>query len=84
MPFIDSKITVKVSDEKKEVLKAKIGKAVSIIGKPESFLMVGFEDEYTLYFAGNKLPYRYIFLKMRLKIIQILLIKKKRGTWYSW
>ena len=42
MPFIDSKITVKVSDEKKEVLKAKIGKAVSIIGKPESFLMVGF------------------------------------------
>ena len=46
MPFIDSKITVKVSDEKKEVLKAKIGKAVSIIGKPESFLMVGFEDEY--------------------------------------
>ena len=55
MPFIDSKITVKVSDETKEVLKAKIGKAVSIIGKPESFLMVGFEDEYTLYFAGNKL-----------------------------
>ena len=55
MPFIDSKITVKVSEEQKEVLKAKIGKAVSIIGKPESFLMVGFEDEYSLYFAGNKL-----------------------------
>ena len=55
MPFIDSKITVKVSEEQKEVLKAKIGKAVSIIGKPESFLMVGFEDDYTLYFAGNKL-----------------------------
>ena len=33
MPFIDSKITVKVSDEKKEVLKAKIGKAVSGSGQ---------------------------------------------------
>ena len=53
MPFIDSKITVKVSDEKKEVLKAKIGKAVSIIGKPESFLMVGFEDEYIVAETNN-------------------------------
>ena len=55
MPFINSKITVKVSDEKKEILKAELGKAAAIIGKPESFLMVGFEDEYCLYFAGNKL-----------------------------
>ena len=55
MPFINSKITVKVSDEKKEVLKSELGKAAAIIGKPESFLMVGFEDEYCLYFAGNKL-----------------------------
>ena len=55
MPFVDSKITLKISDEKKETLKAKIGEAISIIGKPESYLMVGFEDDYTLYFAGNKL-----------------------------
>ncbi|SEQ23411.1 Macrophage migration inhibitory factor (MIF) [Lachnospiraceae bacterium NE2001] len=55
MPFVDSKITLKISDEKKEALKAKIGEAISIIGKPESYLMVGFEDDYTLYFAGNKL-----------------------------
>ena len=55
MPFIDSKISMKVSDEKKDVIKAELGKAASVIGKPESFLMVGFEDEYTLYFAGNKL-----------------------------
>ena len=55
MPFIDSKITVKVSEEKREKIKAELGKAAAIIGKPESFLMVGFEDEYSLYFAGNKL-----------------------------
>ncbi len=55
MPFIDSKITLKVSDEKREAIKARLGKEISIIGKPESFLMVGFEDEYCLYMAGNKL-----------------------------
>ena len=55
MPFIDSKISIKVSDEKKEKIKAALGQAASIIGKPESFLMVGFEDEYCLYFAGKKL-----------------------------
>ena len=55
MPFINSKITVKLSDEKKEAIKTKLGEAVQLIGKPESFLMVGFEDEYCLYFAGEKL-----------------------------
>lgn len=54
MPFIDSKITVSVSEEKKESLKTKLGQAVSIIGKPESYLMVGIDDNYSLYFAGQK------------------------------
>lgn len=55
MPFIDSKITVEVTPEKREVLKSELGKAVSILSKPESFLMVGFEDKYDLYMGGKKL-----------------------------
>lgn len=55
MPFIDSKITLPVSPEKKETIKTRLGKAVSIINKPESFLMVGIEDNYDLYMAGKKL-----------------------------
>ncbi len=55
MPFIDSKISVKVSDKKKEIIKAKLGEAASIIGKPERFVMIGFDDDYTLYFGGNKM-----------------------------
>ena len=55
MPFINSKVTLKMSDEKKDAVKAKLGKAAAIIGKPESYLMVGFEDEYCLYFAVEKL-----------------------------
>lgn len=55
MPFIDSKITLTVPEDKREVLKSELGKAVSILGKPESFLMVGFEDNYDLYMGGKKL-----------------------------
>lgn len=55
MPFIDSKITVSVSDEKKEKIKSEIGKAISILHKPESYLMVGINDNYDLWFAGEKL-----------------------------
>ena len=40
MPFIDSKITMKVSGEKKEAIKTELGQAVSILSKPESFHMV--------------------------------------------
>ena len=55
MPFIDSKITLPVTPEQKETVKSELGKAVSIINKPESFLMVGIEDNYDLYMAGKKL-----------------------------
>ncbi|MDS0524244.1 phenylpyruvate tautomerase MIF-related protein [Clostridium sp. SHJSY1] len=56
MPFIGSKVSVKISKEKEEVIKEKLGKAIELIpGKSEKFLMVGFEDEYSLYFAGEKL-----------------------------
>ena len=55
MPFIDSKITVSVSEEKKEKIKSEFGKAISILHKPESYLMVGINDSYDLWFAGKKL-----------------------------
>ena len=55
MPFIDSKITVPVTPEKKESIKSKLGQAISLLGKTETYLMVGFEDNYDLYLGGNKL-----------------------------
>ncbi|MBQ8210784.1 MAG: hypothetical protein IJZ35_09395 [Clostridia bacterium] len=55
MPFIDSKISVKVSDEKKESLKAKLGATMSILHKSETYLMVGINDGYDLWMGGNKL-----------------------------
>ena len=55
MPFINSKITVPVPQEKRDILKAEFGKAIAELGKTESYLMLGFEDNYDLYFAGKKL-----------------------------
>lgn len=55
MPFIDSKIAGKVTDEQKETIKSRLGKAVSILNKPESFLMVGIVDSYDLFMGGKKL-----------------------------
>lgn len=55
MPFIDSKITLPVSPEKREVIKSRLGQLAGILSKPESFLMVGIEDNYDLYMGGKKL-----------------------------
>lgn len=55
MPMIKVETTVSLSEEKRNVLKAEIGKAISILGKPESYLMINLVDQQDLYFGGNKL-----------------------------
>lgn len=55
MPFIDSKITGALTKEKKDTIKKRLGEAVSILGKSEGYLMVGFQDQYDLYLGGNEL-----------------------------
>lgn len=55
MPFIDSKITVPVTKDKKEVIKARLGQAISTLHKTEHYLMVGIESDYDLWLAGKKL-----------------------------
>lgn len=54
MPFIDSKITIPVSAERREKLKTELGKAISLLGKTEEYLMVGIQENYDLYMAGEK------------------------------
>lgn len=55
MPCIEVKTTVTLLEEKRDVLKEELGKAISLIGKPESYLMINLSDNQDLYFAGNKL-----------------------------
>ncbi len=66
MPFINSKVTVALSKENKETLKTEYAKIIAeITGKPEQWLMVGFEDNCDLYFAGtNDKPAAYLEFKL--------------------
>ncbi len=55
MPFIDSKITSKISPETKEELKTELGKLITTLNKSETYLMVGIDDAYDLWLGGKKL-----------------------------
>ena len=55
MPFIDSKVTVKISDQQKEEIKSELGKLITTLNKSEAYLMVGIEDSYDLWLGGRKL-----------------------------
>ena len=55
MPFIDSKVTVKMTDQQKEKIKTELGRLIGTLDKSENYLMVGIEDTYDLWLAGKKL-----------------------------
>lgn len=55
MPYINARLSVPVDDAKKEALKTRFGRAVTLIRKPESYLMVGIDGGQDLWFAGKKL-----------------------------
>ncbi len=56
MPYIDLKTTAALTEPQKLAVKTRLGKAVSLLKKPESYLMIGFAKEgYDLFFAGNRL-----------------------------
>ncbi len=66
MPCIDSKVSVKITEEQEKELKTRLGQAISLIpGKSENWLMTGFEDNYHLYFRGdNSEPIAYIEVRI--------------------
>ena len=53
MPFINVKTNVSINKENQEVIKEKLGVAIKIIGKTESWLMINFEDNQKMYFRGD-------------------------------
>lgn len=66
MPFIGTRTTVAVSPEKREAIKKKFGTAIELLpGKSESWLMVSFEDNCSMYFKGSdKKPLAFVEVKI--------------------
>lgn len=56
MPLITTKVSNEISKEKEISLKNRFGKAISLIGKSESWLMIEFQDNCRLYFKGSDEP----------------------------
>ena len=53
MPFIDSKVTVKVTDQQKEEIKTEPGRLIAALNKSETCLTAGIEDSYNLWLGGK-------------------------------
>lgn len=66
MPYISTKTTVSINPEKREIIKKKFGKAIELIpGKSETWLMLAFEDNCSMYFKGsNENPLAFIEVKI--------------------
>ena len=66
MPYINAKISTKLTDEKKKELKAALGKAITAIpGKTETYLMVCIEDSCDLWLGGdNSKPHAFFDVRI--------------------
>lgn len=54
MPFINVKSNLVIDDDQAQMLKEQFGKAISLLpGKNENYLMVGIEEQSSLYFQGD-------------------------------
>ena len=54
MPFINTKYSAEITPAQEQELKAALGKAITLLGKNETWLMLGFEQNCSLYFKGEK------------------------------
>ena len=54
MPYIDVKLSKKITHEQEVLVKADLGAAITVFpGKTEQWLMRGFSDNVRLWFQGN-------------------------------
>lgn len=54
MPFINTKYSADITPEQETAIKSALAEDIRIIGKTETWLMLGFEPNRSLYFKGEK------------------------------
>ena len=66
MPFIDTKTNLRLTPEKEEILKARLGKAIEVFpGKNEYWLMLSFTDSSRMWFRGySNFPMAMVEIKL--------------------
>ncbi len=53
MPYINTTTNINITKEQEEIIKSRYAKAISVIGKSEAYLMLGFNSGVSMYFSGN-------------------------------
>ena len=66
MPFIDTKLNIRLTEDQEVVLKKKLAEAIEIFpGKTEYWLMLNFTDSSRLWFRGyNNFPMAMVEIKL--------------------
>lgn len=66
MPFIDTKLNIRLTPEKEAAIKARLGSAIEVFpGKSEYWLMLNFTDNCRLWFRGhNTFPIAMVEVKL--------------------
>lgn len=66
MPYISTKTTVTIDENKKEAIKTKFGAAIELLpGKSENWLMLSFEEGSSMYFKGSsEKPLAFVEVKL--------------------
>lgn len=65
MPYVNTTTNTPIPADRREAIKARLGRDVSIIGKSESNLMVDFRENSPLYFKGTPDPAAIVAVDLR-------------------
>ena len=64
MPYINTTTNINITKEQEQNIKARYAQAVSVIGKSEAYLMLGFNSGTSMYFGGdNSSPLAFVEVK---------------------
>ena len=75
MPFITTRTNTEITKEQEFSIKEKLGEAISLLGKSESWLMLDFKDNCRLWFKGDN--------GKKLAFVEIALIGKATPSQYD-
>lgn len=75
MPFINTKTNTKITEAQEASIKAKLGDAITALGKSEGWLMLNFEEDCRLWFKGDN--------SKNLAIVEISLFGKANRSAYD-
>lgn len=65
MPYIQTRTNVKIDKEKEIRIKEELGRAITLLGKSEDWLMIEFVPECNMYFQGdNEKLIAYVDIKI--------------------